>query len=379
MKRRSARCPIRGLSTGRSIVALSTEIASSDGVGTRDHNAWVMKTLPSLPSSGNVTFSRAQALSAGYDDHEIASAVRAGRWIRVRRGAYAVAGVPATDSDPQRLHLLRARDVSSKFGDGVALSHQSAVLIHGLPVWGAPLANVQVTRIDDRATRIRAGVESQRCVLRPDELTLVGTVNVTTVERSLVDFARVAGFEAAVCSMDAALRASAVSSESLDRAARRMAGRAGVGDARRAVTFADGASESVGESRLRVAIHELGFPPPLLQQLFCDERARPVGRVDYWWPEANLIGEFDGLVKYRGSMGAPVDVLIAEKRREDRLRALTGATVIRVTYRELDDRHQLERSLGTAFAGSSRPIRGAVSPRGALFDPLHGVKQRWKG
>jgi hypothetical protein len=138
-----------------------------------------------------------------------------------------------------------------------------------------------------------------------------------------------------------------------------MAGRAGVGCARRAVTFANGASESVGESRLRVAIHELGFPPPLLQELFRDEHGRPLGRVDYWWPGANVIGEFDGLVKYRGTLGEPVEVLIAEKRREDRLRALTGATVVRVTWRDLDDRRQLERSLGRALAGSG-PLRGVV-------------------
>ncbi|HEY8790488.1 MAG TPA: hypothetical protein VIM10_15340 [Actinopolymorphaceae bacterium] len=49
-------------------------------------------------------------------------------------------------------------------------------------------------------------------------------------------------------------------------------------------------------------------------------------------------------------MGQPVEVLIAEKRREDRLRALTGATVVRVTWRELDDRPALERSLRRALA-----------------------------
>lgn len=72
--------------------------------------------------------------------------------------------------------------------------------------------------------------------------------------------------------------------------------------------------------------------------------------MDFWWPDANVIGEFDGLVKYRGTMGQPVEVLIAEKRREDRLRALTGATVVRVTWRELDDRPALERSLRRALA-----------------------------
>jgi hypothetical protein len=48
--------------------------------------------------------------------------------------------------------------------------------------------------------------------------------------------------------------------------------------------------------------------------------------VDFWWPDAGLIGEFDGAGKYlraemlRGSTTA--DALLAEKRREDRLRAI---------------------------------------------------------
>ena len=47
--------------------------------------------------------------------------------------------------------------------------------------------------------------------------------------------------------------------------------------------------------------------------------------VDFWWPEFNMIGEFDGNAKYtdpeflRGR--TPEQALIDEKRREDDLRA----------------------------------------------------------
>jgi hypothetical protein len=48
--------------------------------------------------------------------------------------------------------------------------------------------------------------------------------------------------------------------------------------------------------------------------------------VDFWWPEFNLIGEFDGNGKYLREEFAngrsPGEIVIAEKRREDRLRAL---------------------------------------------------------
>jgi hypothetical protein len=88
--------------------------------------------------------------------------------------------------------------------------------------------------------------------------------------------------------------------------------------------FADGAAESPGESISRAAIHLLGFPPPVLQQEFRDSRGL-MGVVDFWWPEYNLIGEFDGRGKYlRDEFTAGKDageMVINEKQRENRLRA----------------------------------------------------------
>src|SRR5674476_401682 len=59
-------------------------------------------------------------------------------------------------------------------------------------------------------------------------------------------------------------------------------------------------------------------------------RGRPAdhGRVDFWWPGARVVGEFDGRVKYgraNPSGRPPEDVLWDEKLREDRLRAADAA------------------------------------------------------
>jgi len=89
--------------------------------------------------------------------------------------------------------------------------------------------------------------------------------------------------------------------------------------------FATPLPGSPGESLSRANIHELGFPVPELQVVF-DDRGGRVGDVDFWWRMANLIGEFDGLVKYTRAeytQGRPIEeIVIAEKVREDRLRAL---------------------------------------------------------
>jgi hypothetical protein len=93
----------------------------------------------------------------------------------------------------------------------------------------------------------------------------------------------------------------------------------------RMLDLADGRSGSPGESLSRVGMHVLGLPAPILQQQFWDGDGF-VGTVDFWWPEQSIIGEFDGRGKYlrdeflNGRSSA--DVVIAEKVREDRLRAL---------------------------------------------------------
>jgi hypothetical protein len=77
----------------------------------------------------------------------------------------------------------------------------------------------------------------------------------------------------------------------------------------------------------------------VLQQAFFDG-AGLIGYVDFWWPEVGVIGEFDGLKKYREAellaRRSPGEVVVAEKIREDRLRATpTHPVVVRWIWAEL--------------------------------------------
>jgi hypothetical protein len=87
-------------------------------------------------------------------------------------------------------------------------------------------------------------------------------------------------------------------------------------------------SESPGESISRVQFHLLGFPPPELQVPFYDEQGL-IGYADFYWPELDLVGEFDGDVKYLGETyrrgRLPEEVVKAEKDREDRMRRVVRA------------------------------------------------------
>ena len=63
-----------------------------------------------------------------------------------------------------------------------------------------------------------------------------------------------------------------------------------------------------------------------------------MGRCDFGWPEFKVLGEFDGKKKYGELLRRPgqtaEDVLIEEKRREDRLRSL-GWIVVRWMWSDL--------------------------------------------
>jgi hypothetical protein len=63
---------------------------------------------------------------------------------------------------------------------------------------------------------------------------------------------------------------------------------------RRALTFADGRSESPWETVLRVFYHLCGFGDVEPQHVFTDERGRFVARGDLWLPGTTMLAEYDG-------------------------------------------------------------------------------------
>lgn len=136
---------------------------------------------------------------------------------------------------------------------------------------------------------------------------------------------------------DGALHSGRLLPAELAEALVRAAHRRGTPAARRAGAFADGASESVGECRSRVAVHRAGLPAPALQWQVQGVRGL-LGRVDFGWEELRTVGEFDGRSKY-GRLLQPGQTaggaVVAEKIREDRLRD-EGLRVVRWTWDELD-------------------------------------------
>ncbi len=94
-------------------------------------------------------------------------------------------------------------------------------------------------------------------------------------------------------------------------------------------------------------IDQAGFARPTLQWALSDADGF-VGEVDFAWPDLGIVGEADGEAKYldaalrRGR--SPERVVVDEKYREDRIRAL-GYRVVRWGWREATNSALLRRRL----------------------------------
>lgn len=306
----------------------------------------VNKNLQRVAHERGGWFSRADALEAGYTLSEIRLRLHHRRWMRLCRDAYVESAGWPTD-EPQwvcteRLHGLTARAVFARSAGGAVISHQSATLLYGLPLWRLDHSQVHLTKITGRARSDRT-VRVHRAALRTDEIGEAYGLRLTSPARAIVETTCTSSYEVGVVLSDAALRAGLVSSEQLTTMAKRLEHWPGSPAAQAATAFADGSSESVGESRLRVLMANEGLPTPKSQVEIRDADGRLIGRVDFLLLD-QLIVEFDGAVKYE----SPKD-LVTEKRREDRLRE-RGYSFVRVGWTDLDQPRQtatrLRRLLG---------------------------------
>jgi hypothetical protein len=283
---------------------------------------------------------RRDAVRDGRSDDELARLIRVGALTRVRRGAYFDGLMPVTAA---ARHALLVASTLANLRRPAVVSHQSAALLLGLPLWGVRLDQVHVTRRPPASSQTAGLVRSHVARLRDDEVTMVGDVPVTDMARTALDLARSLPFEPAVVLLDAALHSHAVAREVLEQRLFDIAGTRGRRHAARVLRFADERSESVGESRSRVLLSELGLAPSALQHPVRSADGVFLGRADFAWEEVRVVGEFDGRVKYGRLLRPgqePGDAVFEEKVREDAIRDAEW-DVVRWTWRELSTPHDL--------------------------------------
>jgi len=264
---------------------------------------------------------------------------RRGELVRLMPGRY-VTRSSYDSADEHDRHRARLDAVMPGVSPDLVVSHESAVVVHGLP-WVGTLPEYVVVLDPKRSTGQRRGhLQKVAAAGRRVAPVRVDGLDVTPLHVTAVDIALRAPFRTAVVVLDAVLARGVPRDALLAELSRRAPRPRAASRARRAIEFADGRAESPGESVSRLCWAEAGFPPAVLQRAFRDSRGA-IGRVDFWFEEAGVVVEFDGLTKYRDrdmrGGRTPERVVVDEKIREDRLRALPEVrTVVRVTWRDVE-------------------------------------------
>ena len=249
-----------------------------------------------------------------------------------------------------------AHDLNHETGAAHALSHESALMVHGLPYFDED-GLVHLVRTDGR----RGRRDDTIWVHSPVDRGWVDEVDGLRVIRPVLAALQVAathGEEAGLVALDGVLHRARLQDKDDDR---RSDGPA-TAEARRQIAealtlswgpgtpavglvaeLADGRSESAGESRSRWLLRLLGFGPTTPQFPVLDGPML-VGRGDLKLDRWAVLIEFDGTGKYTGP-GA----LLAEKDREDRIRAL-GYEVVRLRWADLTRPHLVRQRVLAAIA-----------------------------
>ena len=288
--------------------------------------------------------STSQLDEAGIGDRLLTSAVRQGVVIRVRRGAYARSsywnGLKPWTRDGLLVH---AHHLST--GGTALYSHVSAARLHGCQVWnGGPLIHVTTSYANSRASA-GTDVRTHRAPVPERDTTRFlapgGRIfRATSLERTVLDCARILPLEQAAVISDHALRKGAKFAE-IQRLLNTGPEKRGSRRARVLLDALDERSESAGETRTRLLLRSFGIHSFIPQWEI--PTASGLFRADFADPEARIIIEFDGAGKYTDYRPTE-QVLLAERHRENAL-IEEGWLVLRLNWKHLDRPAELELRL----------------------------------
>jgi hypothetical protein len=291
-------------------------------------------TVAKLMANQNGLVLRRQALEAGLEPRQIDRLVLSGTWIAVRRGVYATAAHwDALDEFVERPRL-RAIAASRNMLVPHALSHDSAALLHRMPILLPKPELVHSTRWGHLGGRVRNGVKHHQAPFRPAQLVQVDGIWALDRARTAVDVAREHGERHGLVACDSALRLG-VSREDLREAVGAMSCWPHVVRTRWCVENADDAADSVLESLGRLLVIGLGIGEVEPQFGLTDGR-----RIA--WCDLRVgrhVIELDGRVKYRPvSVGGlavdPDQARWEEKKRHDFISGFKLG-ISRLTYADL--------------------------------------------
>lgn len=255
------------------------------------HDQWCALPQPFLTHEARRAGLTSRALRGGVDRGDV---------VLLAQGLYAVQPEWGRGS-PTHQHRALCRPAAIAT-PGCVVSHVSAASLMRLPT---PAGQLGPIRLVARQGQVRTGRrDGWRVVLhgslREGEWGVHDEVPTTSPTRTVVDCLRTLPLADGLAVADQALRRGMTSKAELVSMRMRQRRWPGVTKARVAIGLIDGRRESWLESASVAVVHQRGLDIPVSQMWIHDLDGRLLGRVDFVWPLLGVIGEADGLGKYRG-------------------------------------------------------------------------------
>jgi very-short-patch-repair endonuclease len=279
-------------------------------------------------------------MALGFTRDEIQDRVAAGRLHRVHWGVYAVG---------HRGLTIKGRWLAAVLACGpeAALSHAHAVALWDLrPAPGGP---IHVSG-PGRRKGVRSGIRVHSvCTLHRRDRAEIDGIPVTSIHRTLLDYAAVARHQQLRLALEAAERRDLLDMNKFDELFARSRGRHGVRAIRAAIGELRGPApwtQSELENRFLALIRDARIPEPQANVVVAGYV------VDFFWPESRLVVEVDGYRYHKSRTSWERDRL------KDAKLQLARCDVVRVTQERIEGGpHQLVRDvleLLSAERGSGR-------------------------
>jgi very-short-patch-repair endonuclease len=263
--------------------------------------------------------------------------VAKGHLVRIHRGVYAVGHTRLS-------YKGRWMSAVLAFGtEAAALSHGHAAALHDLRT--VPSTAIDVTSPLRRKPK---GVHAHWArTLDPLDTAMIDAITVTTVARTLLDEAEVLHPQRLTTLLEASLRRDLFDLNAIEATIARNPGRHGIKPLRQAVAaLADEApwTNSDKERHLLELVRAYGIPEPHVNSIVNGES------VDFYWPGARLIVEFDGFDVHK------IRRVFDDDRRKDAMQMMAGERVLRYTRRRVDhDRDAVAGEILTMLRRASAP------------------------
>ncbi|WP_026551606.1 type IV toxin-antitoxin system AbiEi family antitoxin domain-containing protein [Arthrobacter sp. H20] len=307
---------------------------------------------PSWLKASDIPWTTEELAERHVGDRQVAQLVASGDLVRLRRGCY-LSGQLWQQQSPetralQRIHAHHHALLRVSRG-GMVYSHTSAARVHGLHLWKVDdlihLTQGFPTTPHGHGPDVRAHCSR----LAPQDITSRGGLRITSLERTVVDCARVLPYRKALIVADHALRAGG-NQPLMQNLTHQLSGHKGVANARKVTVHASGLAESPGETLTRHFLHRMRLPMP--------EEQVPVRsrygehRLDFAWRELLLALEFDGRTKYFAY--APTDEVLFQERRREKALMEDGWQFVRIEWADLFREPELKARIVAALHRACR-------------------------